>query len=88
LTFRLLPTYSLGLMRILHFGLIVAFLMASTHMVVDHGGGPKDVVLIPHVSTLPSTLMTTTMSPRIPMPPRIMTRIPTLTASGTPPRLG
>ena len=40
-------------MRVLNVGVIIAFLLASTHMVVDHGGGPKDVVLIPHVSTLP-----------------------------------
>src|SRR5919106_3082806 len=40
-------------MRILMFGLIIAFLLASTHMVVDHGGGPWDAVFIPYVSTLP-----------------------------------
>jgi|SRR6266498_1802975 len=40
-------------MRVPNFGLIIVFLMASTHMVVDHGSGPKDFVFIPHVSTLP-----------------------------------
>jgi hypothetical protein len=40
-------------MRVLHFGVIIAFLLASTHMVVDHGGGPRDFVLISHVSALP-----------------------------------
>jgi hypothetical protein len=40
-------------MRFLNFGVIIAFLLASTHMVVDHGGGPRDFVFIPHVNTLP-----------------------------------
>ena len=48
LTSRASPAYSLGSMRVLNFGVIIAFLLASTHMVVDHGGGPRDFVLIPH----------------------------------------
>jgi hypothetical protein len=40
-------------MRLLNFGVIIAFLVASMHMVVDHGGGPRDFVFIPHVSILP-----------------------------------
>jgi hypothetical protein len=39
-------------MRVLNVGVIIAFLVASTHMVVDHGGGPRDFVLISHVSPL------------------------------------
>jgi hypothetical protein len=40
-------------MRLLNFGVIIAFLLASTHMVVDHGGGPRGFVLIPHGTALP-----------------------------------
>ena len=40
-------------MRVLNFGVIIAFLLASTHMVVDHGGGPRGFVLIPHGHALP-----------------------------------
>lgn len=39
-------------MRVLNLGVIIAFLIASTHMVVDHGGAPRDFALIPHVGTL------------------------------------
>jgi hypothetical protein len=39
-------------MRVATFGVIIAFLIASTHIVVDHGGGPRDFVLIPHMTTL------------------------------------
>ena len=49
LTSSVSPGYSLGAMRLLNFGVIIAFLLASTHMVVDHGGGPRNFVLIPHV---------------------------------------
>jgi len=42
----------MNIMRLLSFGLIVTFLIACTHMVVDHGHGPRDFVLIPHVSIL------------------------------------
>jgi hypothetical protein len=40
-------------MHLLNFGVIIAFLLASTHMVVDHGGGPRGFVFIPHGSALP-----------------------------------
>jgi hypothetical protein len=40
-------------MRVLNVGVIIAFLLASTHMVVDHGGGPRGFVLIPHGNALP-----------------------------------
>lgn len=40
-------------MRLLNFAVIIAFLFASTHMVVDHGGGPRSFVLIPHGNELP-----------------------------------
>jgi len=40
-------------MHVLTFGLIIAFLLASTHTVVDHGGGPRNFVLIPHGNALP-----------------------------------
>jgi hypothetical protein len=53
LTFRALDAYSLGAMRTLSFGVILTFFIASMHMVVDHGGGPRDFVLLPHVATLP-----------------------------------
>src|SRR6266545_4903553 len=53
LTSNVSSAYSLGAMRLLNFGVIIAFLLASTHMVVDHGGGPRNFVLIPHGDALP-----------------------------------
>src|SRR5687767_9264965 len=41
-------------MHLLHFTVIIAFLLTSTHMAVDHGGGRRDVALIPHGSALPT----------------------------------
>jgi hypothetical protein len=40
-------------MRLLNFALIIAFLLTSTHMVVDHGGEPRGFVLLPHGNALP-----------------------------------
>jgi hypothetical protein len=53
LTSNVSSAYSLSAMRLLNFGVIIAFLLASTHMVVDHGGGPRNFVLIPHGDALP-----------------------------------
>jgi hypothetical protein len=53
LTSNVSSAYSLGAMRLLNFGVIIAFLLASTHMVVNHGGGPRNFVLIPHGDALP-----------------------------------
>jgi hypothetical protein len=53
LTSNVSSAYSLSAMRLLNFGVIIAFLLASTHMVVDHGGGPRNFGLIPPGDALP-----------------------------------
>src|SRR5215217_4614785 len=53
LTSNVSSANSLSAMRLLNFGVIIAFLLASTHMVVDHGGGPRNFGLIPHGDALP-----------------------------------